>query len=78
MYREPPEPTGDEPEDFVFEAPKIYELIPPLPDLRERVTNCMLMYNETIRGSGMDLVFFTDALLHLMRVNDISCYEKSM
>lgn len=24
-YREPPEPTGDEPEDFEFEAPKIYE-----------------------------------------------------
>ena len=23
--RDPPEPTGDEPEDFEFEAPKIYE-----------------------------------------------------
>lgn len=28
FMREPPEPTGDEPEDFVFEAPKIYEEIP--------------------------------------------------
>ena len=28
FLREPPEPTGDEPEDFVFEAPKIYEEIP--------------------------------------------------
>lgn len=26
--REPPEPTGDEPEDFCFDAPKIYEEIP--------------------------------------------------
>lgn len=25
FLREMPEPTGDEPEDFVFEAPKIYE-----------------------------------------------------
>lgn len=25
IYRDPPEPTGDEPEDFEFEAPKIYE-----------------------------------------------------
>lgn len=28
FLREPPEPTGDEPEDFVFEAPKIYEEMP--------------------------------------------------
>ena len=27
FLREPPEPTGDEPEDFVFEAPKIYEIV---------------------------------------------------
>lgn len=25
FLRDVPEPTGDEPEDFVFEAPKIYE-----------------------------------------------------
>lgn len=28
FLREPPEPTGEEPEDFVLEAPKIYEEIP--------------------------------------------------
>jgi dynein heavy chain len=27
FLREPPEPTGDEPEDFVFESPKVYEEI---------------------------------------------------
>lgn len=26
--REPPEPTGEEPDDFSFEPPKIYEEIP--------------------------------------------------
>ena len=43
FLRDPPEPTGDEPDDFEFEAPKIYEpvrknftlvfLSPPLPPL---------------------------------------------
>ena len=28
FLREPPEPTGNEPEDFVLEAPKTYEEIP--------------------------------------------------
>lgn len=28
FLRDPPEPTGDEPEDFCFEAPKIYEELP--------------------------------------------------
>lgn len=30
FLRDPPEPTGDEPEDFVLVAPKIYEEIPRL------------------------------------------------
>lgn len=28
FLREAPDPTGDEPEDFIFEAPKTYEQIP--------------------------------------------------
>lgn len=28
FLREPPDATGDEPDDFVFEAPKTYEEIP--------------------------------------------------
>lgn len=28
FLRDMPEPTGDEPDDFILEAPKIYEEIP--------------------------------------------------
>lgn len=37
FLREPPEATGDEPEDFDFSAPKIYEPIPSLDVLKERL-----------------------------------------
>ena len=70
-YREPPEPPGDEPEDCVYEAPKVCEVIPPWSELKEKLTNFMLLYNATIRGTGMDLVFFKDAMIHLRRVNRI-------
>ena len=51
-------PTGDEPEDTEFEAPKIYEPIPSLESFKERLKMFIEMYNEAIRGARMDLVFF--------------------
>ena len=39
FLRDPPEATGDEPDDFVFEAPKIYEPVENLEQLAKRLTH---------------------------------------
>ena len=50
--------TGEEEDDADLDAPKVYEPIPSLESLAERLQSYQQGYNETIRGSGMDLVFF--------------------
>jgi len=37
FLRDPPEPTGDEPDDFDFSAPKIYDPIPSFDFLEEKL-----------------------------------------
>ncbi|XP_067209496.1 dynein axonemal heavy chain 8 [Linepithema humile] len=71
FLREPPEPTGDEPEDFALEAPKIYEEIPSYDVVIAKVQQNMEQFNEYIRGMHLDLVFFHDALVHLIRISRI-------
>ena len=71
FLREAPEATGDEPDDVDLEAPKVYEPIPSYEELKEKLHVYMLQYNETVRGSGLDLVFFKDAMIHLIRVSRI-------
>ncbi|XP_029979746.1 dynein heavy chain 5, axonemal [Sphaeramia orbicularis] len=71
FLRDAPEATGDEPEDVELEAPKLYEPIPPLDALAERLSVFQLQYNEAVRGGAMDLVFFKDAMTHLMRISRI-------
>ena len=51
-------PIGEEGEDADLDAPKIYEPIPSLDSLAEKLNSYMEQYNETIRGAKMDLVFF--------------------
>eukprot|EP00049_Salpingoeca_infusionum_P010530 m.182232 g.182232 ORF g.182232 m.182232 type:complete len:2544 (-) comp14667_c0_seq7:2478-10109(-) len=71
FLRDAPEPTGEEDEEADLDAPKIYEQVPSLEVLEEKLQFYMAMYNETVRGSKMDLVFFRDCMIHLIRVSRI-------
>ncbi|XP_019488822.1 PREDICTED: dynein heavy chain 8, axonemal, partial [Hipposideros armiger] len=71
FLREMPEPTGDEPEDALFEVPKLYELIPSFEFLSEKLQFYQRQFNEIIRGTSLDLVFFKDAMTHLIKISRI-------
>ncbi|KAK7881262.1 hypothetical protein WMY93_029671 [Mugilogobius chulae] len=70
FLREAPEATGDEPEDVELEAPKLYEPIPSLEALAERLSFFQLQFNETVRGGAMDLVFFKIHTEDINTMND--------
>ncbi|XP_036361906.1 dynein heavy chain 5, axonemal-like [Octopus sinensis] len=76
FLRDPPEATGDEAEDAEIEIPKVYEEIYTFPELNHRLISFMTLYNEAIRGAHMDLVFFKDAMIHLIKISRIICTTK--
>ncbi|XP_039973302.1 dynein heavy chain 5, axonemal [Xiphias gladius] len=71
FLRDAPEATGEEPEDLDFNLPKVYEPIESFETLKERLNMFLSHYNESIRGTGMDMVFFQDAMIHLVKVSRI-------
>uniref|UniRef100_H0ZBP9 Dynein axonemal heavy chain 8 n=1 Tax=Taeniopygia guttata TaxID=59729 RepID=H0ZBP9_TAEGU len=71
FLRDEPEPTGEEAEDAELQAPKVYEEIPSYEFLCNKLRVYQSQYNENIRGSFLDLVFFKDAMTHLIKVSRI-------
>ncbi|XP_063344566.1 dynein axonemal heavy chain 5 isoform X2 [Pelmatolapia mariae] len=71
FLRDAPEATGEEPEDSDFDLPKVYEPIESHEALKDRLNMFLSHYNESIRGTGMDMVFFQDAMIHLVKVSRI-------
>ena len=68
FLRDAPDVTGEEPDDYDFNAPSIYEPIASFEQLETRLIYFMEQYNESIRGAPLDLVFFKDAMTHLVKV----------
>lgn len=71
FLRDAPEPTGDEEDDACFDAPKIYELVPSVEFLSKKLIMYQAQHNEFVRGSSLDLVFFKDAMTHLVKISRI-------
>lgn len=69
--RDAPEPTGEEGEDADMELPKVYEPVFDTKILRDRLEMFLAQFNEMQRGARMDLVFFPDAMLHLVKISRI-------
>ncbi|GIY16074.1 dynein heavy chain 8, axonemal [Caerostris darwini] len=70
FMRDPPEPEDDEAET-ILEMPLIYEQIPSFEELAERLRYFMHQYNEGSQRMQMDLVFFKDAMVHLVKISRI-------
>ncbi|XP_069898297.1 dynein axonemal heavy chain 5 [Dipodomys merriami] len=71
FLRDAPEATGETPEETDAEMPKIYEPIESFDHLRERLNMFLQLYNESVRGAGMDMVFFADAMIHLVKISRV-------
>ena len=71
FLRDAPEPSGDDDEEADLDAPKVYEKVPNLDTLKAKLNEYQTLYNETVKGTGMDLVFFKDCMVHIVRVSRI-------
>lgn len=71
FLREAPEATGEEGEDADLEAPKVYEAISSYDALSDKLQHYQQQYNEQVKGGKMDLVFFKDAMTHLVKISRI-------
>ncbi|CAF0752391.1 unnamed protein product [Didymodactylos carnosus] len=71
FLRDAPEVTGEENEGIELVAPKVYEPISSFEALSGKLEQYQQQYNETMKGGKMDLVFFKDAMTHLIKISRI-------
>nr|XP_034491996.1 dynein heavy chain 5, axonemal [Marmota flaviventris] len=71
FLRDAPEATGETSEEPDAEMPKVYEPIECFHQLKERLNLFLQLHNESVRGAGMDLVFFADAMVHLVKISRV-------
>ncbi len=71
FMRDAPEPTGEEDGEGENELPKVYEPVISFKTLAERLSFFLDQYNDIMRGSNMDLVFFDDAITHLIKISRV-------
>ena len=68
FMRDAPEPTGEEGDDADMESPKVYEPVDDFGPVVTRLSTFQDQYNEILRGVSMDLVFFPDAIINLIKI----------
>ncbi|XP_027744232.1 dynein heavy chain 5, axonemal isoform X6 [Empidonax traillii] len=61
----------EKPEEGNLDIPKIYEPIRSFHQLRNCLNKFLQIYNENVRGTGMDMVFFEDAMVHLVKISRV-------
>uniref|UniRef100_A0A672U8C5 Dynein axonemal heavy chain 5 n=1 Tax=Strigops habroptila TaxID=2489341 RepID=A0A672U8C5_STRHB len=71
FLRDAPERTGEKAEEFNLDIPKIYEPIYSFHQLRNCLNKFLQAYNGNVRGAGMDMVFFEDAMIHLVKISRV-------
>ncbi|OXB65197.1 hypothetical protein ASZ78_004954 [Callipepla squamata] len=71
FLRDVPQRTGEKAEKVDLRIPKIYEPVYCFHQLRSRLNMFLQLYNENVRGTGMDMVFFEDAMVHLVKVSNL-------
>ncbi|RLV98350.1 hypothetical protein DV515_00010875 [Chloebia gouldiae] len=71
FLRDAPARMDEKPEDVNLDILKVYEPISSFHQLQNRLNKFLQTYNENVRGTGMDMVFFEDAMVHLVKISRV-------